>query len=134
MASKGFSPDLLDALMQYDWPGNIRELINTIEQALSQAGKETILYPRHLPKAIRAQLAKRALGKDTSPPTQQETTAPDATDFPDLKTYRKQQTAKIEERYLKNLMEITKGDIKQSCQLSGLSRARLYALDRKSVV
>lgn len=128
MASKGFSPDLLDALMQYDWPGNIRELINTIEQALSQAGKETILYPRHLPKAIRAQLARRALGKDTSPPTQQETTAPDATNFPDLKTYRSQQTAKIEERYLKNLMEITKGDIKQSCQLSGLSRARLYAL------
>jgi two-component system NtrC family response regulator len=131
VASKGFSPDFLDALMQYDWPGNIRELMNTIEQALSQAGKENILYPRHLPKTIRAQLAKRALGKNISPPPQQQCIAPDATNFPDLKTYRGQQTAEIEERYLINLMEITHGDIEQSCTLSGLSRARLYALIKK---
>ncbi len=57
MASKGFSPDFLDALMHYEWPGNIRELMNTLEQALSRAGKEHILYPRHLPRVIRAQIA-----------------------------------------------------------------------------
>lgn len=31
---KGFSPDALDLLKNYDWPGNIRQLANTIERAL----------------------------------------------------------------------------------------------------
>jgi DNA-binding NtrC family response regulator len=30
----GLSQDVLEALMQYDWPGNIRELENTIERAV----------------------------------------------------------------------------------------------------
>ena len=128
MSSKGFSPDFLDALMNYDWPGNIRELINTIEQALSQAGNDAILYPRHLPKAIRAQVARRTLEKDL--PKSQPQAPPIALpeDFPDLKTYRDNQVAVSEERYLRTLMDISGGNIKQSCSMSGLSRARLYAL------
>ena len=31
---KGLSPEVEKALMQYDWPGNIRELENTIERAV----------------------------------------------------------------------------------------------------
>ncbi|MDC0336134.1 sigma-54 dependent transcriptional regulator [Pseudodesulfovibrio sp.] len=128
MESKGFSPDFLDALMSYDWPGNIRELINTIEQALSHAGHENILYPRHLPKAIRSHVARLDLEKQMPPDVEKEKTIINGTNFPDLKSYRALQTAEIEGRYLRNLMEVTKGDIKQSCQISGLSRARLYAL------
>lgn len=127
--SKGFSPDFLDALMHYDWPGNIRELMNAVEQALSRAGKDAILYPRHLPKAIRAQVARRSLekyGTGTPAPKTSEIGLPD--NFPDIKTYRDQQVARAEERYLAHLMEITGGNIKQSCTISGLSRARLYAL------
>ncbi|BDQ35530.1 sigma-54-dependent transcriptional regulator [Pseudodesulfovibrio portus] len=128
MSSKGFSPDFLDALMNYDWPGNIRELINTIEQALSRAGNDAILYPRHLPKAIRAQVARRTLEKDAvqERPTCQPIVLHE--DFPDLKTYRDNQIAVSEERYLHTLMEMSGGNIKHSCTLSGLSRARLYAL------
>jgi len=131
MESRGFSSDFLDALMHYEWPGNIRELINTIEQALSRAGRETILYPRHLPKTIRSRVARRALEKTAPAPTPQKNTVADATNFPDLKTYRNQQTTEIVERYLRNLMEITHGNIKQSCQISGLSRARFYALTKQ---
>ncbi|MBG0790299.1 MAG: sigma-54-dependent Fis family transcriptional regulator [Desulfovibrionaceae bacterium] len=128
MSSKGFSPDFLDALMNYDWPGNIRELINTIEQALSRAGNDAILYPRHLPKAIRAQVARRDLEKDVPKPQPQTPSIVFSEDFPDLKTYRDNQIAVSEERYLRTLMEISGGDIGRSCALSGLSRARLYAL------
>lgn len=127
-SSKGFSPDFLDALMHYDWPGNIRELINTIEQALSRAGGDAILYPRHLPKAIRAQLARRTLEMDTTRERCPEVGIAPTESFPDLKTYRDGQIAAIEERYLRNLIDICNGEIKQSCSLSGLSRARLYAL------
>ena len=124
---KGFSSDFLDALMQYEWPGNIRELMNTIEQAIAQAGKEAILYPRHLPKTIRAQLARRALGT-TDAQAEQETEILKADTFPDLKSHRKQQIVELETQYLKNLMRITLGNIEQSCRIAGLSRARLYAL------
>ena len=131
MSSKGFSPDFLEALVNYDWPGNIRELINCIEQALARAGNDAILYPRHLPKAIRAQVARRTLEKDTvrqEPANVAKVCIAPTEDFPDLKTFRDNQIAQSEENYLRNLMDISRGDIKQSCKLSGLSRARLYAL------
>jgi len=129
MASKGFSPDFLDALMHYEWPGNIRELMNTLEQALSRAGKEHILYPRHLPRVIRAQIARRDLEKGLPVKSvPQERSSIKASRFPTLKDYRKQQTEIMEKSYLRNMLDITNGDIRQSCRISGLSRARLYAL------
>ncbi|MGE4504641.1 MAG: sigma-54-dependent transcriptional regulator [Desulfovibrionaceae bacterium] len=129
MASRGFAPDFLDALMNYDWPGNIRELQHTIEQALSRAGNEQVLYPRHLPKAIRARVARRDLEKSgPGLPEQQRQAPPPADDFPPLKQYRKLQMEVVEQRYLRTMLEITNGDIRRSCELSGLSRARLYAL------
>jgi two-component system NtrC family response regulator len=130
IASKGFSSDFLDALMQYDWPGNIRELINTIEQALSRAGNDAILYPRHLPKVIRAQVARHAMGNTTQTAKREPNNFDPAT-FPDLKTYRQQKIDESEKSYLHNLMNLTKGDIKLSCKHSGLSRARFYALIKK---
>ena len=127
--TKGFSPDFLDALMHYDWPGNIRELQHTIEQALSLAGTEEILYPRHLPKAIRARIARRDLEQSqptAAPSTNGQMQFGDG--FPTLREYRQQQVDIIEKRYLNNMLEITGGDVRHSCRISGLSRARLYAL------
>jgi len=53
----GFSPEALDALTGYDWPGNIRQLANTIERAaiLEESdiiqGENTILPEPLFPKA-----------------------------------------------------------------------------------
>ncbi|MDA5109088.1 sigma-54 dependent transcriptional regulator [Brevibacillus thermoruber] len=41
------SPAALDVLMAYDWPGNVRQLENTIERALVLAGGSAIL-PEHV--------------------------------------------------------------------------------------
>jgi DNA-binding NtrC family response regulator len=48
------SKEALDLLMKYPWPGNIRELENTMERAvvLSTAG-EAGLQPKHLPPKMR---------------------------------------------------------------------------------
>ncbi|MEF2231567.1 MAG: sigma-54 dependent transcriptional regulator [Pseudodesulfovibrio sp.] len=135
LTSKGFSPDFLDALMSYDWPGNIRELQHTIEQALSQAGTEQILYPRHLPKAIRARIARRDLEQSRpciAPPPPERQMSGEG--FPTLREYRRLQTEAIEKRYLHNMLEITGGDVRRSCQISGLSRARLYALLKQHAI
>jgi DNA-binding NtrC family response regulator len=44
----GLAPDLLDKLLAYEWPGNARELRNTIERATILAGTGVIKV-EHLP-------------------------------------------------------------------------------------
>jgi sigma-54 dependent transcriptional regulator, acetoin dehydrogenase operon transcriptional activator AcoR len=44
-------PDFLQALMQYDWPGNIRELQNIIERTLNR-NTEPILSAKDLPEEV----------------------------------------------------------------------------------
>ncbi len=46
-AAPHLSPEALDALEQYPWPGNIRELRNVIERAIVLCAGTTIL-PLHL--------------------------------------------------------------------------------------
>jgi transcriptional regulator with GAF, ATPase, and Fis domain len=46
----GFSPEAEQALLAYDWPGNIRELENAIERAVVMAETDTVL-PEDLPEA-----------------------------------------------------------------------------------
>lgn len=43
------SPDVLEALMAYDWPGNIRELENIIERALILSRGNTLEYGEWVP-------------------------------------------------------------------------------------
>ena len=47
-AITGIAPELLSRLLKYDWPGNARELRNTIERATILAGKGQISV-EHLP-------------------------------------------------------------------------------------
>lgn len=54
IADSGISPAALAELMQYHWPGNLRELRHCIEHALLEGGGETI-EPAHLPARILAQ-------------------------------------------------------------------------------
>ena len=48
---KGISPEARACLMQYDWPGNIRELENAIERAVV-IGSSDFILPEDLPEAV----------------------------------------------------------------------------------
>jgi transcriptional regulator with PAS, ATPase and Fis domain len=48
---KGFSPIAMKMIMQYDWPGNIRELRNVIERAMIFEDEDMIMVER-LPAEI----------------------------------------------------------------------------------
>jgi transcriptional regulator with PAS, ATPase and Fis domain len=50
---KNLSPEAVEALARYSWPGNIRQLINVIEQVVVLADEDT-LTPTHLPSLIRS--------------------------------------------------------------------------------
>ncbi|GAB6157908.1 sigma-54 dependent transcriptional regulator [Desulfotomaculum varum] len=51
----GFAPSCLEALLNYHWPGNIRELANAVEQALALCDGGLVL-PEHLSGKINGQL------------------------------------------------------------------------------
>jgi DNA-binding NtrC family response regulator len=61
---KGVHPEVLNLLMQYNWPGNIRELENTIERAVILCLSEQItpheLPPQFFSETIRNNMARPA--------------------------------------------------------------------------
>jgi len=51
-ANKGLATDVLNSFMQYDWPGNVREIRNTIERLVVTSTNDIITF-RDLPDDIR---------------------------------------------------------------------------------
>jgi two-component system NtrC family response regulator len=129
--TKGFSPEFLEALTSYDWPGNVRELVNTLERAIAAARQDPILFPKHLPTHIRIQVARASIGKGTSSKGGLRGSAATFEVLPNLRDFREAAISEAEQRYLHDLMSVTGGNIKEACQISGLSRPRLYALLKK---
>lgn len=58
--TKGITQEAMGILMNYDWPGNIRELENTLQQALALAPGE-VIGEADLPERIRQKGRKEAL-------------------------------------------------------------------------
>jgi two-component system NtrC family response regulator len=118
---KGFAPEFIEALCTYEWPGNIRELVNALESALATAYSDPILFPKHLPTHVRIHLARDAVQKKEDIPLHQGAMGT-------LKEHRDSAIARAERQYLQELMAVTGGNIKKACEISRLSRVRLYVL------
>ena len=65
-AVKGFTPQAMDLLIHYDWPGNIRELENAVERAVVLLTGEYI-SERELPLAIASTLIPLVQSQDIQP-------------------------------------------------------------------
>ncbi|MDY0221225.1 MAG: sigma-54 dependent transcriptional regulator [Desulfobacterium sp.] len=121
------SPEFFKELQLYDWPGNVRELINTIDVVCSEAIQGTTLFPHHLPGHIRAFNIRKKINTHKEHTPSAKTFFPGESkesSLPTLKNHMEQS----KKRYLKELLASTGGDIKNSCELSGLSRGHLYRL------
>ena len=127
--SKQLTPEFIQTLLLYPWPGNIRELINTLEQTLFIAQQETTLFPKHLPQQIRIQVAKSVLKSHSL--TAGIPSAYTANTLPCLQDFRTEVFSLAEKQYLASLVQHAGQNISHACQLSGLSRSRLYTLLRK---
>ena len=126
---KEFSPEFLDLLSEYPWPGNIRELINALERTLISARYERVLFPKHLPTHIRVQLVRSSLGEKGPEESPKEPTSSQA--FPPIQEVRERALEETEKKYMRELLSFTKGNIPEACRISGLSRSRLYLLLKK---
>lgn len=125
---KAFSEDFLEVLHRYHWPGNVRELFHAVDRAIAVAGLEPVLVPKHLPPNLRLELSKATIAqKEGQMDDEVKTPHP----LPKLKDLREAKIQEIENGYLRELMSVTNGDLDAACEISGLSRPRLYALLRK---
>ncbi len=52
-AIKKMSPEAMEILMNYDWPGNVRQLESVVERAILLGEKEDMIIPEDLPPEVR---------------------------------------------------------------------------------
>ena len=97
----GFAPEAMEILLNASWPGNIRQLINVIEQAVALSTTPV----------ISADLLQAALR--VSPEK-----------FPTLAEARR----KFEQDYLVRLMQMTRGNVSQAARIADRNRTDFYKL------
>jgi len=98
---RGFAPDALEMLAAADWPGNIRQLHNVLEQCVALCTTPT----------IPATLVARAL-RDKPAEIQPLAEARNA----------------FERDYLINLLKLTRGQVSEVARLAGRNRTEVYRL------
>ncbi len=124
--TKGVSPEFLEIISSYEWPGNVRELINAINKAIASSKNEPTLYSIHLPVDVKAKVIKKALGGTAK---NKEIVENDYSigQFPSLKPLMEN----TEKKYLDALFGHTNGDVKKACDISGISKSRMYTKVKK---
>ncbi len=112
---RGIDPQAMELLKMYPWPGNIRELMNVIMQAIVFAPTD-IITPGALPQEIKV--------NSDIPLTKEE-----------LQEVRRKiiqnSVADLDRRFLINLMMRTKGNVSQAARISGYDRRQIINLLQK---
>ncbi|MBN2754727.1 MAG: sigma 54-interacting transcriptional regulator [Candidatus Goldbacteria bacterium] len=107
---KNFSKEAVDLLVNYKWPGNIRELSNVVERAIVVSGNREIIGVKDLPDYINSYVSSA------------EETIPDCKEEMPLSVYLDM----AEKTYLIKLLQ-THGDNKaKMASVLKISRAKLY--------
>ncbi|WP_300456709.1 sigma-54 dependent transcriptional regulator [Desulfobacula sp.] len=133
---KGISHDFVETLEMYDWPGNIRELINLLHIACANAFDEPMLYPHFLPKAFRIKILKKNIGipQDTDDIRSRVFLNISQTSSKQIlpyKAFREYVNHLMESRYIDYLAGLPIKNVSEICRMSGLSRSRMYQLFKK---
>ena len=98
---RAFSTDAMKRLMAAKWPGNVRQLVNVIEQCVALTSSPVISDA----------LVEQALeGENTALPT-----------FVEARN-------QIELNYLRKLLQITKGNVTHAARMAGRNRTEFYKL------
>jgi DNA-binding NtrC family response regulator len=107
LPAKTLSQDAVRILMNFSWPGNIRQLENAVEHAVAMSGAETIIGPSTLPEDLLAP------GTSTLVPT---------VSIPDEGINFTSVVSQLERELILRVLEKTRGNKRQAARLLNLSR------------
>lgn len=110
---QGFTPEALDRLQNYAWPGNIRELKNVIERAVVLA-RGTFIEASDL---LLSNIATESMGATVTPPP-----------IISAKAFQSKTLEEVELDYIRRTLEFTEGNKSRAAQILGIERT---TLDRK---
>jgi DNA-binding NtrC family response regulator len=99
--ARRFGAGALETLRLYDFPGNVRELANTVERAVIVADGEAV-EAEHLPEPVRAATATRSRGG------------------------RRPTLAEVEADYVREVLAEARGNKSEAARVLGISRKNLY--------
>ena len=102
---RDISPEALDLMVRYPWPGNIRELANAIERALV-VGKPPLVRPEDLPLSMSARDGRGAVPAGES-------------------------LAEVEKAHVQTILERTGWNISRAARILDIDRVTLYNKIRK---
>ncbi|GLX65423.1 transcriptional regulator [Proteus vulgaris] len=98
---RSFSTDAMKCLMTASWPGNVRQLVNVIEQCVALTTAPVI---------SEALVTQALQGENTALPT-----------FAEARGH-------FEMTYLRKLLQMTKGNVTQAARMAGRNRTEFYKL------
>lgn len=132
---KGISKDFTEALACYDWPGNIRELINQLHLAIVNAMDAPMLYPHFLPRAFRIKILKKTISHTSEDDIRSQVflniARPAGGQILRYKAFRDYVNDLMESKYIDYLSSLSIDNVSEICRLTGLSRSRIYQLFQK---
>ena len=97
-----FSPEAVDALMNYHFPGNVRELLNVVERCIALANDKSIRLselPSHIAKTRSAKTSLSSL---------------------------QEIMAEAERNHIARIVQLTKGNRSKAAEILGISRKTLW--------
>jgi len=116
----GFSDDALEMLINYDWPGNVRQLKNVVERLVIMADDRILGY-RNLTDHWETEQNQT---RDAIPKT-----------LDDLKSVKRhlleKQFGQIERAFLQKALSTAQGNITQAAKRAGMQRSNFSALMKK---
>lgn len=121
------SEDAFNALVSYDWPGNVRQLINAVEHAIVMC-RERQITARDLPEWLHSAgtqdpegLAQLAPATESGPSDRSE-----GLHALPLREARQQVVADFEKDYLTSALRRTQGKVGEAAELAGITPRSLF--------
>jgi DNA-binding NtrC family response regulator len=105
----GFTPEVLLRLSSFDWPGNVRQLENTIERLVLTAANRMIVID-DLPPALRGDVVDVSAG---------------SLDLPESGVDLRMLLSQLEERFIDQALLRTGGNKNRAAELLGMNRTTL---------
>jgi transcriptional regulator with GAF, ATPase, and Fis domain len=117
LPAKRISGEALGRLASYTWPGNVRQLENTVERAIVLSGERTMLYPSDFPLDGQAPRPVPVVGQASA----------NLVHVPDGGLDFEQTVGQIARGILEQALRKTNGNKKMAADLLGLKRTTLAA-------